>query len=723
MSLLLKLFLPLLSAIFAFVFVIHMYWAPILLQHDKENFISVEESALHSLAPALANSLLLNDLGEVYQSLDREIERNSDSWVQIILLDHENLQVYPLKKATTATGLGFVELSEDIILKGEKLGELRLVVDWGKRESSVKYEIFLAELVAFFAFTTLIFVVIVWQNYLVRRPILQLEQAATTLAEGDFSSRLPPASKDELGKLIRAFDAMRNQLLHKMEELSQSEFHHRSVIGAVAEGIITLDNKGIVLSVNPAIEQIFGYSSDELIGKNVSIFIPENARSMHENITNDSETNAAQVAGMSRELMGRRKDDTLFPMDINIAELKTGQSYGFVAIIRDVTERKQNEATLLQAKQAADNANRAKSEFLASMSHELRTPLNAIIGFSDLIGFQDEADPATVKMEVEHIHKAGMHLLTLIDQILDLARIENEALELSMEPVGLIDLLDECRMLISPMAEKANIQLTINCDDSYAVMADFTRLKQSLLNLLSNAAKYNHADGSITVTTELIDNSRVKIDVSDTGYGFSEEQLKEMFIPFTRFNAQYSNIAGTGIGLTITKNLIEAMGGTISVKSTEGEGSVFSIILNQSSLPSSIIPENTSNVETIDTKTPRKIVYVEDNYSNIAVMEGIIETTSNHSLLIADTGDDGLDLIQREHPDLVLLDINLPGMDGYEIVKAMRSNPDISQIPVVAVTANAMQEDVKKIRNAGFDDYVSKPVNMKALLSVFKKWL
>lgn len=723
MSLLTKLFLPLLLAILSFVVIMHMYWAPILLQYEQDNFINLEKRALQALSPAVANSLLLEDLGEIYQMLDREHQRNSTSWVHISLFDRDNVQVYPLEKLPTKPQKGLIELSNEILWKDENLGRLALIVDWGKRETQVKKSVYLVEFTAFIAFTILIFVIMILQNQLVRRPLLQLERAATTLADGDFTSSLPAASQDELGNLIRAFDAMRNQLLSKMDELTQSEVHHRSVVSAVAEGIVTLDNRGSILSINPSIVKIFGYTQDELIGKNISIFIPEDARNMHEEITADAKQNAARIIEMTRDITCQRKDGTHFPVDITVSQIETNTSLVFVAVIRDITERKQAENALLQAMQIADNANKAKSEFLASMSHELRTPLNAIIGFSDLILFQDKIETASVKNQAEQINKAGMHLLNLIDEILDLAKIENQALELSMEPVGLVKLFDDCQTLISPMAQKAKIQLSFNCDDHYAVNADYTRLKQSLLNLLSNAVKYNRVGGNIDVNVTPADEGQLSIKVKDTGLGFSHEQLKDLFKPFTRFDAQYSNIAGTGIGLTITKSLIEAMDGSITVESIKEEGSTFTINLKQVELPKTLSPDSTGEIPIIDNTISRKIVYVEDNESNVFLMQEIFDHATNHQLLIANSGDQGLELITLEHPDLVLLDINLPVMDGYQVLKALRATPETSDIPVVAVTANAMNSDINKAKHAGFNDYISKPVKMKVLLRILNQLL
>jgi CheY-like chemotaxis protein/nitrogen-specific signal transduction histidine kinase len=364
----------------------------------------------------------------------------------------------------------------------------------------------------------------------------------------------------------------------------------------------------------------------------------------------------------------------------------------------------------------AERANQAKSEFLSRMSHELRTPLHAIIAFSDLILYEKELDPKLEK-HIQHINKAGDHLLELVDDVLDLAKIESGRFSLSVKPIKLHEVLEECYSLIKPTAEDAEIKLSFDTQVNYVVNASHTSLKQALLNLLSNAVKYNKQHGIVTVTYEVKDNKRLRINVIDTGKGLSTEQQKQLFMPFERIGAEFTKVKGTGIGLTITQQLVNMMGGTVGEESTIGKGSKFWIELPLSDEQSITQPEPAPIKRTISkTQQSKYIVYVEDDPINAHLMEAIIKKMTNHRLVIAKTGNEGLKLILEQLPDLVLLDLGLPDMDGYEILEQMRAHPQARKIPAIAMTAKAMMDDIERGEKAGFDDYIVKPARAAELL-------
>ena len=364
----------------------------------------------------------------------------------------------------------------------------------------------------------------------------------------------------------------------------------------------------------------------------------------------------------------------------------------------------------------AERANQAKSEFLSRMSHELRTPLHAIIAFSDLILYEKNLEPKLEK-HIQHINQAGDHLLALIDDVLDLARIESGKLTILVKPVKLQPVLEECYSLIKPTTLKAGISLSFDTNVDYIVNADHTSLKQALLNILSNAVKYNRQQGDIAVNYEVKNNKRLRINIIDTGKGISTRQQKQLFTPFERMGAEFTKVKGTGIGLTITKQLVNMMGGVVGVESTEGKGSSFWIELVLSDEQKAIQSESVPIRRTINkTQQSKNIVYVEDDPINAHLMADIISKLSNHHMLIARTGNEGLKLILEQLPDLVLLDLGLPDMDGYDILERMRAHPQAKKIPAIAMTAKAMMDDVERGERAGFDDYIVKPAKAAEIL-------
>jgi signal transduction histidine kinase/CheY-like chemotaxis protein len=376
----------------------------------------------------------------------------------------------------------------------------------------------------------------------------------------------------------------------------------------------------------------------------------------------------------------------------------------------------QEEKVIKDALKQARQANQAKSEFLSRMSHELRTPLHAIIAFSDLILYEKNLEPK-LEQHIQHINTAGGHLLALIDDVLDLAKIESGRLTVLVKPIKLQTVLEECYSLIKPIALNAGISLSFDTHVDYIVNADHTSLKQALLNLLSNAVKYNRQYGSITVSYEVKNNKNVRINVTDTGKGLSTKQQKQLFKPFERINADFSKVKGTGIGLTITQQLINKMGGTVGAESTEGKGSNFWIELMPGDEQKVTQLESAPVRRTYNqTQQSKRIVYVEDEPINAHLMSDIIKKLTNHNLVIARTGNEGLKLIQEQLPDLVLLDIGLPDINGYEILEQMRTHPQTKKIPAIAVTAKAMMDDVERGERAGFDDYLVKPVMAAELL-------
>ncbi len=387
--------------------------------------------------------------------------------------------------------------------------------------------------------------------------------------------------------------------------------------------------------------------------------------------------------------------------------------------VQDITERVETEQALIAAREEADRANRAKSEFLSSMSHELRTPMNAILGFGQLLEYDDTLSEEQ-RDNTQEILKGGRHLLELINEVLDLAKVESGRIDLSLEPVEVCAIVEECLSLMGAIASKQDIQLSHSGLKGAAVRADHTRLMQALLNLLSNAIKYNRRGGSVKVEVRPEGADRLRIRVIDTGQGIAAERLHEVFQPFSRLSAETTEIEGTGIGLTITRRIVEMMGGTVDVESEVGVGSIFWIELPLESAPRSdqsdagIVADKAAQGQR-NQSAQHTVLYIEDNPANLKLMAQILGRRQHIHLLTAHTPELGIELARARHPELILLDINMPGMDGYQVLRVMKAEPSLKAIPVVAVTANAMQRDIARGMAAGFADYLTKPLDVARL--------
>ena len=390
---------------------------------------------------------------------------------------------------------------------------------------------------------------------------------------------------------------------------------------------------------------------------------------------------------------------------------------GTVIFRFDITElkNKQNEA---------EAANRAKSEFLASMSHELRTPLNAVLGFGQLLENNPKSPLSEVQLDhTRQIIKGGTQLLELIDQVLELSKIEAGKVSLSVENVVPALVVNDCLMMVRERADKNEITLDdqTNDGDLPILRTDQNRFRQILLNLLSNAVKYNRPGGSVTVTTELAENNFQRISIVDTGIGIPKDRQKEMFEPFNRLGLEAGEIEGTGIGLTITKQIIELLDGRIGFESEEGTGSTFWFELpiaednlsSQDEIAKAVISDVKLGIANAQTQT---ILYIEDNPSNLALMNAVIGRLPNFTMLSAPNAEVGLDLAKNELPELILMDINLPGMDGVEALRKLRSDDATKNIPVIALTAAAMPHEIERGKQAGFEEYITKPINIDEIL-------
>lgn len=414
---------------------------------------------------------------------------------------------------------------------------------------------------------------------------------------------------------------------------------------------------------------------------------------------------------------------------------KDGKPTHMLGVVQDITKRKNAEQAMIEAREDAETANRAKSEFLSSMSHELRTPMNAIMGFGQLLNMEGEQSfTDSQKENVTEILKASDHLLELINEVLDLSKIEAGRIDLSIEDVLLGGIISESLQLILPLADKQGISvkllrgdIEISLDelinDTNIVRADHTRTKQVIINLLSNAVKYNSENGKITIQCIKSDNN-VRVSITDTGAGLNQEQQSQLFKAFDRLGAENTEIEGTGIGLVITQNIVQLMGGHIGVESEPGVGSTFwfelpngltEIESKHEDVPQSEYKENISE--------ERTVLYIEDNPANLRLVTQLLGRLPNIHMWSVHEPMLGFELAVQHNPDLILLDINLPGMNGYEVLKLLRQQKQLHDTPVIAISANAMPKDIERGLDAGFNDYITKPIDISKLLSTVESTL
>jgi len=394
---------------------------------------------------------------------------------------------------------------------------------------------------------------------------------------------------------------------------------------------------------------------------------------------------------------------------------------GAVIVITDVTASRLHQETLSKAKTEAEQANKAKSEFLSRMSHELRTPLNAILGFAQLLEMA-RLKPAH-RDSVRQILKAGRHLLSLINEVLDISRIEAGRLSLSLEPVQVGGVIREALAMVQPQAAESRVRIDSEAAAASRlyVLADRQRLKQVLLNLLSNAVKYNRIGGTVTVSCAGQQADRLRLIVSDTGAGIPEDKIGRLFSPFERLGAEQTGVDGTGIGLALSKRLAEAMGGTLGVTSVAGTGSTFFIDLPRADSPlgdleSTLGDQLAAAAEAITDGAGPTILCIEDNPSNLQLMEQILASRPGIRFLTALNGVSGLRLAQHHRPHLILLDVHLPDIDGREVLERLKDDPETSPIPVIVVSADATERQEARLRAAGARDYVTKPLDVAAFL-------
>ena len=509
------------------------------------------------------------------------------------------------------------------------------------------------------------------------------------------------------------------------QRLRDQQFYTRSLIESIVDALLITDPAGIISDVNDQTEALTGRTRDELIGTPFQDHFTEPLRAQEciARVLTQKQVN-------DYELTARAADQRTTLVSCNATPFydRDRMLRGVIAVARDVTERQRLDHALQEtakaleaAKVTAESANAAKSEFLSNMSHELRSPLNAILGFAQLMDSGAPRPTPAQKDSIDQILHAGWYLLELINEILDLALIESGKLSMSLEPIALAEVLADCQSMVEPHARKSGVSLNFGTNGcAVVVRADRTRLKQVVVNLLSNAIKYNREGGKVEVRCGAGSAGRVRVSVRDTGKGLTPEKLAQLFQPFNRLGQEGGVEEGTGIGLVVSKRLVELMGGVIGVKSQVGVGSEFWVdLLAATALEapeSAALPlAQSAASDSPDTATAaavRTVLCVEDNPANLMLVERLLARRPDIRLISAVDGRRGIEMARQMQPDVILMDINLPGISGVTALRILRADASTAHIPVVALSANAMPRDIEKGLEAGFFRYLTKPIKL-----------
>ncbi len=547
------------------------------------------------------------------------------------------------------------------------------------------------------------------------------------------NDKAPSAAIDNTGEPNAAAVTTRRQVAFQASALQSAILHNANL------SIIATDEKGIIQFFNAGAEHMFGYAATDVVNKTNPCDLQDLDELMARAETLSLEYGAVIKPGFdaltfkaARDIQDIYestficKDGSRLPVSVSVTVLRgdAGETIGYLLLGNDNAVKKRVDAELTSAKLTAERASLAKSDFLVQLSHELRTPLNIILGFAQLMESSLPPPPLAQKQNLNQILLAGRYLLDLSNGILDLALIESGKAALSTDPADLAEVMRRCQALSEPQAKKRRIAITFPSFDSPCfVNADQTRLKQALMNLLLNAIKYNKPGGAVAVSCapgQLAAES-IRISIRDTGRGMVPEKVAQLFQPFNRLGQENGDELGLGIGLVVSKQLVALMGGSIDVESVAGEGSVFWIDL-RTAPPPVVIESKPVGVETPappDGAPLRTLLYVEDNLANLKLVEQIIARRPDLRLLTATDAKRGIESARVNQPSVILMDINMPGMSGLEAMQILRRDPATAHMPIIALSANAMPHDVAKGLEAGFFNYITKPMRvdefMKAL--------
>jgi PAS domain S-box-containing protein len=695
MNLHFKLFIPTLLLLVGIAFSMHFYWLPNYLELEHSDQKQTEYAFTSLLGTALTADLLNNDLAQTHATLNRVLE-NRKYWYAIKLYDQEERVIYPIVEQTLPENLPLEILQHDVIFNDTTIAHFQVWIDLNAASSQRVEQIYnleqilLATLLLAALFSTLL------QDRWIRHPLRQLATFTSDIADGKYDSTMKYQSHDEVGKLVDAFDTMRQQIKQRELDLVESNARSRAVIDNAVDGIIAIDALGKVDSFNPAAEKIFGYSAEEVIGNNVKMLMPQPYQREHDGyLYNYHSTGTKKIIGIGREVEGLRKDGSTFPLELAVSEVKLDNRKLFIGMTRDITERKKIE--------------QMKSEFVSTVSHELRTPLTSIRGALGLLIGKGAKDlsPKLLRL-LETANRNSERLTFLINDILDLEKINAGKLEFHLQSVNLAALAARAVEENEGYAHTHNVKLklVIDTDDQTTVRVDEHRLLQVFSNLISNAVKYSPENDLVKIMVTR-NNQTLRVAVIDNGPGISEEFRSRIFGRFAQADSSDTREkGGTGLGLTITQAIIEQLGGNIGFNSTPGEGAEFFFELSAW--------DQTVESAHLDSSMP-KVLICEDDSDVAYILANLLEH-EGMSGDIAVTAKSARELLEKNNYQLLLLDLKLPDVDGLDFVRELRSIDATRKLPIIVVSGRA-HEGRKEFNGDAImvADWLQKPIDRKRL--------
>jgi len=740
MNLKYKLLLPPAISLLLIVVFIHAYWEPRLIKEARENFEQQSHELLLAGQSDVIRHLLERDFGALFSAMDTLRNLRGDEWRNLKLFNANGKRLYPLfeqSDSTPVSGEALIRHIHPLKLSGSILGHIEVDIDWSLVRAHVKTDVREIELIVYGLMLVVLLTGFFSHYRLLYLPLSRLRDAADRLAEKDALTRSPPLiqpiSNDEVGDLAKTFNTMASAIFSQASRL-------RGIIDTAVDGIILIDSNGLIREFSPSAENIFGYEKNDVLGRNVAILMPDALRGEHDAHIAKYLDNPEQpaVLGKQRELVGQHRNGKEFPIDIAVADtLVLGERY-FVGVVRDITERKQVEEELHEhqqhlqalvtertsqlelAKEQAEAANIAKSQFLANMSHEIRTPMNAIIGMSHL-ALQTELETKPQNY-ITKVHRSAESLLGIINDILDFSKIEAGKLDFETTNFRLDDLMESLLINIGYKAEEHGLELMFDVDPSVptALVGDPLRVGQILTNLCNNSVKFTNPGGEIVITIRSEDETdtrvRMHFSVRDSGIGISDEQQQKLFNAFTQGDASTTRrYGGTGLGLVITKQLVEIMGGTLRVESTEGIGTTFHIDLPLEKQPTQPI----SHKEEEEDLKALRVLIVDDNATSCEILRHILENFG-YRVDHVNNGKSAVEFLEKADKitpyQLVLMDWRMPGMDGVETTRMIQHDQNITHVPtVIMISAYSRMELKIAAADVDFASLLTKPVTSSSL--------